>query len=137
MAEKHKKRADGRYQTTATIDGKRKFFFGKTFKEATENKETYLKTVQAAPHVDYNITLGQWLAIWLKGAKNTLSESSFVSYLHEDSARLSLLSGCHQNQQQVCHLQGSPLFPICHTLPVAILSSPATTSYLAYNTTLS
>lgn len=79
MAEKHKKRADGRYQTTATIDGKRKFFFGKTFKEATENKETYLKTVQAAPHVDYNITLGQWLAIWLKGAKNTLSESSFVS----------------------------------------------------------
>jgi len=83
MAERHTKRADGRYKISVTIDGKRKYFMGKTIKEADAKKDAYLKTVQAAPHVDYNITLGQWLAMWLRGAKNTITDATFHSYVYQ------------------------------------------------------
>jgi len=50
MAEKTKKRVDGRYQTAVIIDGKRKLFFGKMFKEAIENKNYILKQYKL-PHM--------------------------------------------------------------------------------------
>lgn len=78
-----KKRPDGRYKVSATIDGKRKYFYGKTLSEAKAEKEQYIKMVKAAPNVDYHVTLGQWLAIWLRGAKSSLTTATFNSYVYQ------------------------------------------------------
>ncbi|WP_301861125.1 site-specific integrase [uncultured Megasphaera sp.] len=69
-----------RKRTSATIDGKRKWFYGDTLKEANEAKENYLKMIQRAPNMNQDTTLGQWLAIWLKGARSSITEATFNSY---------------------------------------------------------
>lgn len=69
-----------RKRTSITIDGKRKWFYGDTLKEANEAKENYLKMVQRAPNMNQDTTLGQWLAIWLKGARSSITEATFNSY---------------------------------------------------------
>lgn len=38
-----------RYKVTATIDGKRKFFYGKTKIEAEEAREKFLEMIRLAP----------------------------------------------------------------------------------------
>lgn len=72
-----------RYKVTATIDGKRKFFYGKTKVEAEEARAKYLEMIRLAPCLDDSITLGQWLAVWLRGAQSTLSANTFESYKFE------------------------------------------------------
>ena len=54
-----KKRPDGRYKVSLTIDGKRHWFYGRTKKDAEQRREQFKNTIQAAPNVDYNVTLGQ------------------------------------------------------------------------------
>ena len=78
-----KKRADGRYKVSVTIDGKRKYFVAKTLKEANARKKQYIEMSNAAPHVNNNIKLSQWLGIWLHGAKNTLAKNTFASYVYQ------------------------------------------------------
>ncbi len=75
-----KKRPDGRYKASIIIDGKRKYFYGKSSKEAQEKKQKYLDTLKVAPNLDESVTFGQWAVIWLRGAKSSLSENTFVSY---------------------------------------------------------
>ena len=53
-----KKRPDGRYKVSLTIDGKRHWFYGRTKKDAEQRREQFKNTIQAAPNVDYNVTLG-------------------------------------------------------------------------------
>ncbi len=78
-----KKRADGRVQVSAVIDGKRKYFYGKNVKEAQEKKKKYLDYLRDAPNIDENLTFGQWLAIWLRGARSSLTPNTFESYTQE------------------------------------------------------
>ena len=66
-----KKRPDGRYKVSLTIDGKRHYFYGRTIKEAEQRRDKFKNALHAAPNVDYTITLGQWLSIWLRGARST------------------------------------------------------------------
>lgn len=75
-----KKRPDGRYKVSIVIDGKRKYFYGKSPKEALEKKQKYLDTLKVAPNLDESVTFGQWAVIWLRGAKSSLSENTFASY---------------------------------------------------------
>lgn len=75
-----KKRPDGRYKVSIVIDGKRKYFYGKSSKEALEKKQKYLDTLKVAPNLDESVTFGQWAVIWLRGAKSSLSENTFASY---------------------------------------------------------
>lgn len=78
-----KKRPDGRYKVSATIGGKRRYFYGRTIKEAEQRRDQFKNALHAAPNVDYNITLGQWLSIWLRGARATLAEDTFDSYVFQ------------------------------------------------------
>lgn len=78
-----KKRSDGRYKVSVTIDGKRHYFYGKTIKEAEQRRDKYKNALLSAPNVDYNITLGQWLSVWLRGARATLAEDTFESYVFQ------------------------------------------------------
>ena len=80
-----KKRSDGRYKVSVTIDGKRHYFYGKTIKEAEQRRDKYKNALLSAPNVDYNITLGQWLSVWLRGARATLAEDS-LSRMSSNSA---------------------------------------------------
>lgn len=52
-----KKRADGRYQVSKTINGKRKFFYGTTRKAAIEAMEKYINTNQSCANFDDTISL--------------------------------------------------------------------------------
>lgn len=76
-----KKRPDGRYKITLTVDGKKYYFYGRTKKEAEKQRNIFKNKLQAAPNIDYTITLGQWLTLWLRGAKSTLAASTFDSYV--------------------------------------------------------
>lgn len=78
-----KKRPDGRYKVSLTIDGKRHYFYGRTIKEAEQRRNKYKNTLHSAPNIDYNITLGQWLSIWLRGAKPTLATDTYESYVYQ------------------------------------------------------
>lgn len=78
-----KKRPDGRYKVSLTIDGKRHYFYGRTIKEAEQRRDQFKNALHAAPNVDYNITLGQWLSIWLRGARPTLAMATYESYVYQ------------------------------------------------------
>lgn len=78
-----KKRPDGRYKVSLTIDGKRHYFYGRTIKEAEQQRNKYKNMLHSAPNIDYNITLGQWLSIWLRGAKPTLATDTYESYVYQ------------------------------------------------------
>lgn len=78
-----KKRNDKRYKISLQIDGKRYYFYGKTIKDAEDKKEKYKDSLQSAPNIDYNITLGEWLAIWLHGAQSTLAANTYQSYKYQ------------------------------------------------------
>ena len=50
-----KKRPDGRYKVSLSIDGKRHYFYGRTIKEAEQRRNKYKNTLHSAPNIDYNI----------------------------------------------------------------------------------
>lgn len=54
------KRKDNRYCVSATVAGKRKFFYGKTKREAEEKRDTYLSRLNDFPLMDEKITLAEW-----------------------------------------------------------------------------
>lgn len=45
-----KKRPDGRYKVSLTIDGKRHYFYGRTIKEAEQQRNKYKNTLHSAPN---------------------------------------------------------------------------------------
>lgn len=48
-----KKRANGRYQVSKTINGRRKFFYGTTRKVAIEAMEKYINSTQSCANSEY------------------------------------------------------------------------------------
>lgn len=76
-----KKRADGRYQVSKTINGKRKFFYGTTKKAATEKMAAYINEVSFAPNYDDAITLQQWINYWYKIKQGTITDATMQSYV--------------------------------------------------------
>lgn len=78
-----KKRPDGRYKVSITVDGKRRYFYGRTKKEAEQKRDSFRNTLHSAPNVDYAVTLGQWLSVWLRGARATLAEDTYDSYVYQ------------------------------------------------------
>lgn len=66
MAARLQKRADGRYQVTAMLDGKRMFFYGRTQAEAKAKAQAARDRVKAgAPVRDATRSLGDWLTEWI------------------------------------------------------------------------
>ena len=77
---KIKKRADGRYAVTATINGKRKYFYGRTKAEAQEKCEEYCRRAPLCPRYDENLTLSDWADKWLQLKEGTIADTSLASY---------------------------------------------------------
>ena len=75
-----KKRTDGRYSVTATINGKRKYFYGSTKKEATTKRDEHLIKVKQAIHFDDSLLLSTWIDTWLKLKAPTITQNTYESY---------------------------------------------------------
>lgn len=54
-----KKRADGRYVETVTLNGKRRYFFAKTAREAREKAREYQKSVRTG--ISYALVADEWM----------------------------------------------------------------------------
>lgn len=68
------------YTVTATINGKRKYFRGKTKSEAVYKRDTYLTTMNEFPLIDEKITLAEWVDAWLESIQNTITINTYRSY---------------------------------------------------------
>lgn len=75
-----KKGKNGFYCTTATINGKRKYFYGKTPQIAVEKRNSFIAKVKDFPYLDDHVTLSEWVEAWLDGIKNTVTEHTWFSY---------------------------------------------------------
>ena len=74
------KRADGRWQGAYQDNGKRRYVYGKTRKEAAEKLRKAIWNVDSGKLEDSNKTLGAYLSDWLNTTKNTLRVSTFKRY---------------------------------------------------------
>lgn len=77
---KLKKRADGRYAVTATVNGKRKYFYGRTMTEAQKKCDAFTKKVAACTNYHGDMLLSDWVEQWLKLKEGSISASSLSSY---------------------------------------------------------
>lgn len=68
------------YTVTATINGKRKYFRGKTKSEAVCKRDTYLTTMNEFPLIDEKITLAEWVDAWLESIQHTITVNTYRSY---------------------------------------------------------
>ena len=75
-----KKRTDGRYAATATINGKKHFFYGKTKAEAQAHRDKALKIHAVADNFDGSITVNEWAAEWLSFKRSRVTEATLASY---------------------------------------------------------
>ncbi|MBT9605456.1 site-specific integrase [Microbacterium sp.] len=84
MTGRLKKRADGRYQATATLNGKRQTFYGKTPLEAREKADAARRRVRnGGPVRDATRSLEDWLSEWTSTylALSDRAESTKIMYL--------------------------------------------------------
>lgn len=77
---KIKKRPDGRYQTSITINGKRKYIYGKTLKEVNDKKSIIEEDSSQSLFYNDKITLSEWIEIWYKKKKRVVSDSTLTNY---------------------------------------------------------
>lgn len=76
-----KKNKDGYYVVTSKLpSGTRKYFYGKTQKEAISKREKFFKETGACKNYDANLTLSEWAENWLKLKKSSISAKTFESY---------------------------------------------------------
>lgn len=75
-----KKRTDGRYAATATINGKKHFFYGKTKAEAQAHRDKALRIHAVAENFNGSITLNEWAAEWLSFKRSRVTEATLASY---------------------------------------------------------
>lgn len=75
-----KKRSDGRYIVTVTINGKRKFFYGKTKSAVIAARDAFLEKNRNAVHYDDTVTLKAWYSAWCAAKRPTIAESTYHSY---------------------------------------------------------
>lgn len=92
---KIKKRADGRYKVSYSLNGKRKYFYGATRAEALSKREEFVITLKKAPNMDESITLTEWLDEYLLDAKSRVARATYVSY--ERICRLHLVPALGAN----------------------------------------
>jgi len=85
------KRTDGRWQGAYQDNGKRRYVYGKTRKEAAAKLREALWNVSTGKVEDSNITLEAYLSDWLNTTKNTLRFSTFKRY--EQIVRVHLIPG--------------------------------------------
>lgn len=111
MARKKRSRANGEgsiyrqkenlWAASATVDGKRKYFYGKTQKEAKEKREAFLQDVSKGVSVDAKKQIvGEFLRDWLENSqKQSLRPRSYERY--EEVIRLHIVPiiGRHQAQK--------------------------------------
>ena len=55
-----RKRKDGYYAATCRVEGKKKFFYAATRREAVAKRDMYLARVKQYPDLDKHITLSEW-----------------------------------------------------------------------------
>lgn len=78
----YQRESDGKWVATATIDGKRRPFYGKTQKEAIEKRKSALREYEKGTLVKSSkTTVGEYLEYWLEEVhKPTIRISSYVKY---------------------------------------------------------
>jgi hypothetical protein len=88
MAGRIKKRADNRYTVTATLDGRRYFFYGKTQAEAKAKADTARARAKAgAPVRDDTRTLADWLTEWTRTYLALSDRAESTKIMHAGYAR--------------------------------------------------
>lgn len=65
---------------TATVDGKRKHFYGHTAAEAKAKREQYVEMHKRCPLARFNISLEEWLAAWVDTMRMSVAETTYRSY---------------------------------------------------------
>ncbi len=84
---KYTKRADGRYMTTITLNGKRKYVYGNTSEEVDEKIVDLKHQKNNGIEInDENLTFKQWAERWIKLYKTDVSLSTLDMY--KDNLRL-------------------------------------------------
>ena len=78
---KIKKRSDGRYTVTATINGKRKYFYGRTRAEAQDKCDAYLFQAKKATHFDDTLLFRDWVDIWVSLKEKSVTANTMQSYM--------------------------------------------------------
>lgn len=69
---KIKKRSDGRYTVTTTVNGKRKYFYGRTRVEAQDKCDAYLFQAKKATHFDDTLLFRDWVDYGYHSKKSRL-----------------------------------------------------------------
>lgn len=88
MAGRLTKRADNRYTVTATLDGKRYFFYGKTQAEARAKADHARARVKAGgPVRDATRTLADWLAEWTETYLELSDRAESTKIMHAGYCR--------------------------------------------------
>lgn len=77
---KKKMRKDGRFEVTATIDGKRYHFYGETQHEARQKRDEFVDMMGKCPLADKKITLAEWCEAWLETITQSVAWSTKISY---------------------------------------------------------
>ena len=75
-----RKRKDGYYAATCRVEGKKKFFYAATRREAVAKRDMYLARVKQYPDLDKHITLSEWCSAWLETIASDVSPKTHESY---------------------------------------------------------
>lgn len=76
-----KKRPDGRYTATASVNGKRKYFYGRTRAEAQGKCDAYLSQIKKASHFDDTLLFRDWVDIWASIKEKSVTANTMQSYM--------------------------------------------------------
>lgn len=74
------KRPDGRFTATATINGKKKFFYAKTKSAAIKKRDEFIESTKNTVNFDDTITLEDWYKQWRNAKKPTVTAATYESY---------------------------------------------------------
>lgn len=77
-----------KYEVTATINGKRRHFYGATRREAIQKRDEYKRKAQAFPTLDEHITLAEWCDAWLETIQNEVKPNTLASYRQSLTAHI-------------------------------------------------
>lgn len=69
-----------RYTVTVRINGKKKYFYGKTKSEAVYKRDAYTAAINDFPLIDEKITLAEWVDAWLESMRNSITPNTYRSY---------------------------------------------------------
>lgn len=75
-----RKRKDGYYAAACRVEGKKKFFYAATRREAVAKRDMYLARVKQYPDLDKHITLSEWCSAWLETIASDVSPKTHESY---------------------------------------------------------